>query len=78
MEIATLQSIQMLKGQTMESMVTYLSCSKFWFESYQNWQSELLSIFAIIFLSIYQEKKDRHSQNLSMRHMQKPEGNITK
>ena len=34
-------------------MIRYLSNSKLWFESFQNWQSEFLSVFAIIFLSIY-------------------------
>ena len=30
------------------------ACSgKLWFESFQNWQSEFLSVFAIVFLSIY-------------------------
>ncbi len=44
---------QILKGKSPETMITYLGNSKFWFESFQNWQSEFLSIFVIIFLSIY-------------------------
>jgi hypothetical protein len=44
---------QMLDGKATESMILYLSNSKLWFESFQNWQSEFLSVFAIIFLSIY-------------------------
>jgi amino acid transporter len=44
---------QILKGNSTETMVTYLSNSRLWFESFQNWQSEFLSVFAIIFLSIY-------------------------
>ena len=44
---------QILKSKSTETMITYLSNSKFWFESFQNWQSEFLSVFAIIFLSIY-------------------------
>lgn len=44
---------QMLKGKSTESMLNYLMDSRFWFESFQNWQSEFLSVFAIIFLSIY-------------------------
>jgi hypothetical protein len=35
------------------SAVEYLSNSKFWFESFQNWQSEFLSVASIVFLSIY-------------------------
>ena len=45
--------IKMLEGKSTESMFAYLSNSRLWFESFQNWQSEFLSVFAIIFLSIY-------------------------
>ncbi len=31
----------------------YMSGSRFWFESLQNWQSEFLSVFAIVVLSIF-------------------------
>ncbi len=31
----------------------YLGDSRFWFESFQNWQSEFMSVFAIVVLSIY-------------------------
>lgn len=44
---------QILEGNSTETMITYLSNSRLWFESFQNWQSEFLSVFAIIFLSIY-------------------------
>ena len=44
---------QILAGKLTETMITYISKSRFWFESFQNWQSEFLSVFAIIFLSIY-------------------------
>nr|WP_315150399.1 DUF6766 family protein [uncultured Flavobacterium sp.] len=42
-----------LKGLPLKSVSEYLSDSRFWFESFQNWQSEFLSIFAIIILSVY-------------------------
>lgn len=42
-----------LKGLPIESAREYLLDSRFWFESFQNWQSEFLSVFAIIMLSIY-------------------------
>lgn len=45
--------LQILEGKSTETMFTYLSNSRLWFESFQNWQSEFLSVFAIIFLSIY-------------------------
>lgn len=44
---------QILKGKSQETIIQYLTNSKFWFESFQNWQSEFLSVFMIIFLSIY-------------------------
>jgi hypothetical protein len=45
--------LQILEDKPTETMWQYLGNSRLWFESFQNWQSEFLSIFAIIFLSIY-------------------------
>jgi hypothetical protein len=42
-----------LKGKALKSAGEYLTDSRFWFESFQNWQSEFLSVFAIVALSIY-------------------------
>jgi len=42
-----------LKGEAPENLVDFLGSSRFWFESFQNWQSEFLSVFAIVILSIY-------------------------
>jgi len=42
-----------VKGQPLATAGDYFTDSRFWFESFQNWQSEFLSIFAIIALSIY-------------------------
>ena len=44
---------QVLKGKPTETAMEYISGSRFWFESFQNWQSEFLSIFAIVLLSVY-------------------------
>ncbi len=44
---------QELDGKATETFFSYLSSSRFWFESFQNWQSEFLSVFALLFLSIY-------------------------
>lgn len=46
-----------LSGEPLESVSNYLIDSRFWFESFQNWQSEFLSVFAIIVLSIYLRQK---------------------
>jgi hypothetical protein len=39
------------------SIWEYLATSQFWFESFQNWQSEFLAIFAIVVLSIWLRQK---------------------
>lgn len=48
---------QALKHLPTESFVQYLGNSRFWFESFQNWQSEFLSIFAIVVFSIFLREK---------------------
>ena len=35
----------------------YMGESRFWFESFQNWQSEFLSVFSIVVLSIFLRQK---------------------
>jgi hypothetical protein len=45
------------KGLPLENAGQYLISSRFWFESFQNWQSEFLSVFAIVVLSIYFRQK---------------------
>jgi hypothetical protein len=42
-----------LKGMPLESASDYIGDSRFWFESFQNWQSEFLSVFTIVMLSVY-------------------------
>ena len=42
-----------LEGEPAEALGEYLCSSRLWFESFQNWQSEFLSVFAIVGLSIY-------------------------
>ena len=44
---------QALEGKETEEFLKFIGDKKLWFESFQNWQSEFLSIFSIIFLSIY-------------------------
>lgn len=46
-----------LKGLPTETLGKYITESRFWFESFQNWQSEFLSVFTIIVLSIYLRQK---------------------
>jgi hypothetical protein len=44
---------QILKGKPTETAIEYLGNVRLWFESFQNWQSEFLSIFAIVILSVF-------------------------
>jgi hypothetical protein len=46
-----------LKGKPSVGFGEYLTHSRFWFESFQNWQSEFISIAAIVFLSIFLRQK---------------------
>jgi hypothetical protein len=48
---------QAIKGLPLETAMQYLSNSRFWFESFQNWQSEFLSVFAIVVLTIFLREK---------------------
>lgn len=45
------------KGLPEETVTHYLFSSRFWFESFQNWQSEFLSVFALVVLSIFLRQK---------------------
>lgn len=47
----------LLKGQPPQVIGTYITDPRFWFESFQNWQSEFLSVFAIVMLSVYFRQK---------------------
>lgn len=44
-------------GKSALSVFQYLGTAQFWFESFQNWQSEFLAIFAIVVLSIWLREK---------------------
>lgn len=48
---------QALKGAPLESAMQYLSNSRLWFESFQNWESEFLSVFVIVVLSVFLRQK---------------------
>ncbi|HEX9918160.1 MAG TPA: DUF6766 family protein, partial [Pyrinomonadaceae bacterium] len=48
---------QQAHGAPGVSLVEYVGTSRFWFESFQNWQSEFLSVAAIVILSIWLRQK---------------------
>jgi hypothetical protein len=41
------------RGLPRPALTAYLMSSRFWFESFQNWQSEFLSIAAMVWLAVY-------------------------
>jgi hypothetical protein len=48
---------QLEHGARPVSTLQYLGTSRFWFESFQNWQSEFLAIGAMVVLSIFLRQK---------------------
>ena len=48
---------QALHGGASISTLEYLGTSRFWFESFQNWQSEFLSVGVLVVLSIFLRQK---------------------
>jgi hypothetical protein len=44
---------QMAHGGSAVSLLAYMETSRFWYESFQNWQSEYLAVGALVVLSIY-------------------------
>jgi hypothetical protein len=48
---------QLAKHLPRESVAEYLGQAEFWFETFQNWQSEFLSVASIVFLTIYLRQK---------------------
>jgi hypothetical protein len=45
-------------GTPTESLLGYVTSSAFWFQSFQNWQSEFLAVASIVVLSIFLREKD--------------------
>lgn len=48
---------QLAKHLPEERVMAYLTQPEFWFETFQNWQSEFLSVASIVFLTIYLRQK---------------------
>lgn len=44
---------QLLDNKPVASLQSFIGMSKFWFEAFQNYQSEFISVAAIIFLTVY-------------------------
>lgn len=48
---------QQLEGKPMLNMSEFMTESRFWFESFQNWQSEFIAVVSIVAFSIYFRQK---------------------
>jgi hypothetical protein len=48
---------QQSHGQPTVSVLGYLASSRFWFESFQNWQSEFLAVAVLVGASVYLREK---------------------
>jgi hypothetical protein len=44
---------QLLQQKSAISLGEFMQCSRFWFESFQNWQSEFVAVISIVVLSIF-------------------------
>jgi hypothetical protein len=60
---------QRAHGQPSVSMTEYMRTSRFWFESFQNWQSEFLAVGSIVVLSIFlREERSPESKPVAAPH----------
>jgi hypothetical protein len=55
---------QVLRHQSEDSVLAFLAMPEFWFETFQNWQSEFLSVASIVFLPYTCDKKDLRNPSL--------------
>lgn len=62
---------QLQHGQHVGSVITYVTGPRFWFESFQNWQSEFLAVGALIVLTIFlRERGSPQSKPVGASHAQ--------
>ena len=62
---------QTLKGQPVQTASEYIGTAHFWFESFQNWQSEFLAVASIVLLSVWlRQKGSPQSKAVSAPHEQ--------
>jgi hypothetical protein len=62
---------QLLMHKSELTLTQFLGEPLFWFETFQNWQSEFISIVAIVFLTIYlRQKGSSESKPVDAPHMQ--------
>ena len=60
---------QLRHGDPPVSAIGYLATSQFWFESFQNWQSEFLSVAVLVLLSVFlRERGSAQSKPVAAAH----------
>jgi Trk-type K+ transport system membrane component len=62
---------QLLQHKAKDTVYAYLAEPTFWFETFQNWQSEFLSVASIVFFTIYlRQKGSSESKPVDAPHME--------
>jgi hypothetical protein len=62
---------QALKGKPFQTVMQYVTEPQFWFETFQNWQSEFLSVLSIVVLTIFlRQKGSPESKPVDAPHME--------
>jgi hypothetical protein len=62
---------QVLMHRPADSLLQFLGQPLFWFETFQNWQSEFISIVSIVFLTVYlRQKGSPESKPVDAPHME--------
>jgi hypothetical protein len=70
---------QRAHGESAVSTVGFMTTSQFWFESFQNWQSEFLAVGSIVVLTIFlRQKGSPESKPIHAPHGQTGEGSSDK
>jgi hypothetical protein len=58
-----------LDGLPPETLSEFVGSAEFWYQSFQNWQSEFLAVFAIVVLSVFlRERGSSQSKEVAMPH----------
>ncbi|MFJ6002271.1 DUF6766 family protein [Arthrobacter sp. NPDC092385] len=67
--VSFLGMVQAGHGQPGVSIAGYMGTSRFWFESFQNWQSEFMVIAVMVGASVYRrERGSVESKPVAMAH----------
>lgn len=62
---------QILQGESPKNLAAFLAEPDFWFETFQNWQSEFLSVASIVIFSIFlRQKGSPESKPVDAAHME--------